>query len=158
MTKVETAPTAPPTVPGRPERGPIFQAAPGYSTDFSDIKLPPEPTLGIDEALGVRWERLRGKVCGIRFGTLRQRRVIEKQLEGVQAESASEDEQYQASIRVFQQLLVLPDAASLDGLRVMTLEEIEDRFDIVDFGPVTQLAFPAVSPLQALVDAGADPK
>jgi hypothetical protein len=138
----------------RPDK-PIFRAREGFDTDFRDIKLPPEPTLGIDEALGVRWERIRGKISGIRYGTLRQRRAIEKQLELVAENSQTaedpEEAQYQASIRVFQQLLVLPDVDSPDGVRVMELSEIEDRLDIVDFGPLTQLAFPSVSPLQKLL-------
>lgn len=136
---------------------PIFQAREGFSTDFSDIKPPPEPALGLDEALGVRWVRLRGKMVGIRFGTLRQRRAMEKQLERLQAEGLGEDEQYLEGLTVFQGLLVLPDPASPEGVRGMTIEEMEERIDLPDFAAISQLAYPAVSPLQALIDAGANP-
>jgi hypothetical protein len=145
-----------PVMPPAPERKPIFVARPGFSTDFSDITAPAEPTLGIDEALGVRWLRLRGRLVGVRYGTLRQRRAMEKQLEAVSAEG-SEDEQYEAGIAVFQPLLCLPDATNAEGVRMMTVAEIEERLDLVDLQPLAQLAFPAVSPVRALIDAGANP-
>jgi hypothetical protein len=111
-------------MPPAPERKPIFVARPGFSTDFSDITAPAEPTLGIDEAVSAE---------------------------------GSEDEQYEAGIAVFQPLLCLPDATNAEGVRMMTVAEIEERLDLVDLQPLAQLAFPAVSPVRALIDAGANP-
>ena len=133
----------------------VFKAREGLSTDFTDIVPPPEPTLGLDEALGVRWVELRGKLTGIRFGTLRERRQIEIALRTARSEpNATEDAEYQAGIQMFQAILVLADGST--GTRPMTQDEIEERVDLVDIEPLMMLAFPAVSPLQALVDAGAD--
>lgn len=141
---------------------PVFMAAEGFSDDFSDIQAKAqeqtaEPALGLDELLGVRWIRPRGKLIGLRFGTLRQRRLMEKQQEHLREEGLSEEEQYRAGLAVYESLLVLPDVTAPGGLRPMTVEEIEERIDYPDFPYLSAMAFPPISPLKALVEAGADP-
>lgn len=151
---------------GRPavnRTGADFIAKPGFGLEdlapLAEIKAPEKPKLGYDEALGVYWTRLRGKEIGIRYGTLRQRKHLEKQTAAIhEGAGLSDEEKYELGLRVFEPFLVLPDAAHPEGVRSMTLEEMEDRVDLVDFDPITRIAFPAVSPLQALADAGVNPK
>lgn len=138
----------------------VFAARPGLSTDFSDIReaaAEQKPRLTLDESLGVRWIKPRGRLVGVRYGTLRQRRAMEKHMEMLQEEADDPDVQYTRGIEVFQPLLCLPDTSDPSGVRTMTIEEIEDRLDLVDLQPIAELAFPAASPLQAAREAGADP-
>jgi hypothetical protein len=77
-----------------------------------------------------------------------------RMLSEVLAVTPDQDAEYSEGIRLFRAFLVLPDEG---GVREMTQEEIEDRVDMPDLDPLIKLAFPSVSPLQALVDADAGP-
>ena len=201
----------------RPHTEPVFKAREGMSADFRDIAeraAAAEPKLGLDESLGIRWIRLRGKLIGLRYGNLQMRRMMEialertaekrrevaqqlreerggevreeclaearaafvidekiledEELEAVVGEmtrqrlselvaKAMKEIEYQAGLDMYAPLLVMPALECEELVRPMTRLEIEQRIDLPDFEPLSRLAFPPVSPLQALLDAGADP-